>query len=88
MSISVKKNTVAIEADSLDIYLAVSLKDALFELFEKGKKKVSLDLAAVERISTPGIQVILSAKKTFNEFNILSLSEQLSSELKKMGVEF
>ncbi len=87
MSVTIKRNNVIVDVEDLDIYAAGSLKDALFGLFEKGKKKVSVDLAKVNKITTPAIQVLISAGKTFAEFNVTSVSEPLAVELKRLGVE-
>ena len=87
MSVTIKRNTVIVDVEDLDIYAAGSLKDALFDLLDKGKKKVSVDLAKVNRITTPAIQVLISAGKTFAEFNVSSVSESLAVELKRLGVE-
>jgi anti-anti-sigma regulatory factor len=87
MSVTIKRNTVIVEVEDLDIYAAGSLKDALFGLLDKGKRKVSVDLAKVNRITTPAIQVLISAGKTFAEFNVSSVSESLAVELKRLGVE-
>lgn len=86
MSITIKRNTVVVDVDELDIYAAESLKDALFGLFEKGKKKVTVDLASVSKITTPAIQVLISAGRTFTEFKVSSISEPLAVELKRLGV--
>ena len=87
MSVTIKRNTVVVDVEDLDIYVAGSLKDALFGLSDKGKKKVSVDLTGVNRITTPAIQVLISAGKTFAEFKVSSVSEQLAVELKRLGVE-
>lgn len=87
MSITIKRNVVVVDVEDLDIYAAESLKDALFGLFDKGKKKVSVDLAKVSRITTPAIQVLISAGKTFAEFKVSSVSEALALELKRLGVK-
>ena len=88
MSVTIKRNVVVVDVEDLDIYAAGSLKDALFGLLEKGKKKVSVDLARVNRITTPAIQVLISAGRTFTEFKVSSVSEPLAVELKRLGVEF
>lgn len=87
MSVTIKRNCVVVDVEDLDIYAAGSLKDALSTLFDKGKKKVSVDLAKVSRITTPAIQVLISAGKTFAEFNVTSINETLAVELKRLGVE-
>ena len=87
MSVTIKRNCVVVDVEDLDIYAAGSLKDALSALFDKGKKKVSVDLSKVSRITTPATQVLISAGKTFAEFNVTSISESLAVELKRLGVE-
>ena len=87
MSVTIKKNCVVVDVEDLDIYAAGSLKDALSSLFDKGKRKVSVDLAKVSRITTPAVQVLMSAGKTFADFNVVSINEQLAVEIKRLGVE-
>ena len=87
MSVTIKRNVVVVDVEDLDIYAAGSLKDALFGLFDKGKRKVSVDLAKVNRVTTPAIQVLISAGRTFAEFKVNSVSEPLAIELKRLGVE-
>ena len=88
MSVTIKRNIVIVDVEDLDIYATGSLKDALFGLFDKGKRKVSVDLAKVNRITTPAIQVLISAGRTFAEFKVSSVSKPLALELKRLGVEF
>lgn len=88
MSVTIKKNVVVVDVDDLDIYAAGSLKDALSTLQDKGKKKVCVDLSKVGRITTPAIQVLISAGKTFSGFSVTSISEPLAVELKRLGVAF
>ena len=88
MGIAIKRNRIEVDEDELDIYAATELSNALKELYDKGKKKVTLDLGKVERVSTPAIQVILSARKSFNEFHLESLQESVAHELKTLGIEF
>jgi len=87
MSVTIKRNIVIVDVEDLDIYAAGSLREALSGIFDKGKRKVSVDLAKVTRITTPAIQVLISAGKTFTEFNVTSISEPLAVELKRLGVE-
>jgi len=87
VGIIIKKNVLTVEGEDLDIYIADELKTALLDLYKKGKKKVSLDLVNVERITTPAAQVILSAKKTFSEVKIINAGGSISLDLKNIGVE-
>ena len=42
----------------------------------------------VERVTTPVIQVILSARKSFNSVKLESVSDAVGDDFKKMGVEY
>ncbi len=86
MGIEIKKNSVVIDEENLDIYTADSLKDVLLELAGKGKKKVVLDMKKVERLTTPALQVILSAKKTFDQVQVKSLNKAVVEDLERFGV--
>ena len=86
MGIAVKKNSVVIDEENLDIYTADKLKETLLELVGKGSRKVVLDMKKVERLTTPALQVILSAKKTFEEVQVKSLSKAVAEDLERFGV--
>lgn len=86
MGIAVKNNKVIVEEEDLDIYLADELKACLLEVIGKKKKKIVLDLGKVGRITTPAIQVILSAKKSTDNIEVKGLSVEIQSELKNLGV--
>ena len=86
MGIAVKKNSVVIDEENLDIYTADRLKETLLELAGKGKKKVVLDMKKVERVTTPALQVILSAKKTFEEVQVKYLNKVVAEDLERFGV--
>ena len=86
MGIAVKKNNVVIDEENLDIYTADRLKETLLELVGKGKTKVVLDMKKVERVTTPALQVILSAKKTFEEVQVKSLNKAVNEDLARFGV--
>lgn len=87
MGIVVKRNVLAVEEEDLDIYIAQELKNAFLDLHKKGKKKITLDLENVERITTPAVQVILSARKSFQELKIRNAGKALTLDLKNIGVE-
>ena len=87
MKITVEGNKVSVNEEELDIYSAVELKDRLLELFENGVREVVLDLGIVERISTPGLQVLLSAKRSFDRMEVEELQSCVGDELKMLGVE-
>ena len=86
MSITVKRNRAIINEDELDIYTAAEVRDTLVVFIEKGKKKVILDMTNVDRVSASGLQVILSAFKTFSDFRLESVQPQVREELSRLGV--
>ena len=89
MSISVNRNTITVNGPEFDIYDAIELKETLDKFVAKGKKSLNLNLFAVERISTPAIQVVLSAKETFSkcEIDTGDMKESVIDDLCLLGVE-
>lgn len=88
MDVKRSKNKVIVETDDLDIYVAEELKTKLDDVLKKDFDKATLDMAKVLRISTPALQVILSAKKSFNELSVTNLCEDVACDLKMVGVVF
>ena len=88
MDVKRSKNKVTVETDDLDIYVAEELKKKLDEVLKKSSDKATVNLAKVKRISTPALQVILSAGNSFDELNVTNLCEELASDLKMIGVTF
>ncbi len=86
MDVKRSKNKVTVETDDLDIYVAEELKAKLDEVLKKSSDKATLDLAKVSRISTPALQVILSARNSFGELNVTNLCEEVACDLKMLGV--
>ena len=86
MEIKKKGNTIIIGEEDLDIYMADPLKIEILDMFEKNKKNMSLDMSSVTRITTPVIQVILSSQKSFKSFKLKSVSDAVSDDLIKFGV--
>ena len=87
MGLVAKKNVLLVEESDLDIYIAGDLKKILIDMLDKGSKKVTIDMKQVERVTTPALQVILGARKSFAELKLKSLGDSLKEELKKMGIE-
>lgn len=85
-NIKVSRNCVTINEEDLDIYIALELKDILLALFEKDKKKITFNLSKVERLSTPGIEVIVSATKSFKEVNFKGLQPSVADVLERLEV--
>ena len=88
MDVKKSKNKVIVEVDDLDIYVAEELKGKLDEVLKKSSDKATIDLAKVTRISTPALQVILSAKNSFDELNVTNLCEEVIGDLKMIGITF
>lgn len=77
MSITVKRNRITLEEDCLDIHLSVELREVLINLSKRGKRNILLDISKVERISTPAIQVLLSAMNVFGKFRFDGLQPDI-----------
>lgn len=88
MDVKRSKNKVTVEVDDLDIYVAEELKGKLDDVLKKSSDKATIDLGKVTRISTPALQVILSAKNSFNELNVTKLSKDLVDDLNMVGITF
>ncbi|MCK5140459.1 MAG: STAS domain-containing protein [Thermodesulfovibrionia bacterium] len=87
MSLSVRANKVTFKADALDIYVSEELKIALEKIHSKKPEKIVFDMKKVERISTPVLQLFISAKKSFDEFTLINMSPQLEKDIVNMGVQ-
>lgn len=70
-------------AGDLTIFEAGEFKDSLVKLFTN-EGLVSLDLSAVARVDTAGIQVMLAAKKHERMF-VAGMSDDLQTKLKQLG---
>ncbi len=70
MNITVKGKKVTVKEEELDIYTAAEFKETLEALHNDGVKEVVLDLATVGSVSTPAVQVIAAAQKTFKKFSV------------------
>ncbi|MCK4739327.1 MAG: hypothetical protein KAT46_05205 [Deltaproteobacteria bacterium] len=89
MDIEVKKNKVSITTEDLNIYVAMDLKEVFDELNNKGEQEVSLDISKASSISTPLIQVILSAKKTFKNFTLnKNIASSVTDDTNSLGIKF
>lgn len=86
MDVKRSKDKITVEVDDLDIYVAEELKTKLDDVLKKSSDKATIDLAKVKRISTPALQVILSARKSFGELNVTNLCEEVAGDLKFIGV--
>ena len=82
------KDKVTVEVGDLDIYVAEELKGKLDDVLKKSSEKATINLAKVTRVSTPALQVILSARNSFDELKVSNLCEEVASDLKMVGIAF
>lgn len=87
MNILVKGKKVTIKEDELDIYTVAEFKETLKVLGDDGTKDVVLDLAAVESISTPAVQVIIAAQKTFKKLTVKNIQPGVKNCFRLIRVE-
>lgn len=87
MDIKKKGNTIILGETDLDIYLAEPLMAEILDMFNKKKKNIVLDMGKVERVTTPVIQIILSAQRSFNSFKLKAVSNSVGDDLVKFGVK-
>ena len=89
MSISVSENQVVVEGPDLDIYAAMELRNIFVSLLETGTTDVILNINKVSTLSTPAVQGIISASKSFDNFRIEKDSLQLSllEEFRSLGID-
>ena len=81
MNCEIKDTLIIIKQDSLDIYDAPVLKEKITTVAYGDKRTVVLDLRDVEDISTPAIQVLIAAKKSFEGLKILNIKESVVNNL-------
>ena len=87
MPLKRKGKGISVDEEDFNIYVADELCTMLRELCDTGEKELVLDLKKVERLSTPGLQVILSARKSFPDFSIKGISKALSDQVGCMDLE-
>ena len=87
MNITVKGKKVTVKEEELDIYTVAEFKDTLQALHDDGAKEVVLDLAAVESVSTPAVQVIAAAQKTFKKFSVKNIQGGVEDSFRHLGME-
>lgn len=89
MQIIVENNEIIINDSDLDIYAALELKGRLDAFLKEGLKKAVLDLSRVSSLSTPAVQVILSAADEFESLDIKKcpLNQTLIEDLRSIGIK-
>ncbi len=87
MEISVNENLVSVETDFLDIYAAELLAETICNVFEKNREKLVLNMERVEKVSTPALQVILSAAASFDDIAVENVQQELAKDIALMGLK-
>lgn len=87
MEISTNENLVTVETGFLDIYTAELLAEAISNIFETNQEKLVLNMKKVEKISTPALQVILSAVASYDKVAIENIHQELAKDIELMGVK-
>lgn len=57
----------------VDAATAPALKQAIDQLFDEGRYRIVLDLAGLEYISSPGLRVLIEARKRARDWKITDL---------------
>lgn len=78
MRCEVVGNKILILQDELDIYDASTLKEKILEVASSNDSSVIIDLQQVECLSTPIIQILMSAKKSLMDFKVLNINEAVN----------
>ena len=78
-------NKILILQDELDSYDAPLLKEKITTVANTNNNSVVVDLHHVESISTPVIQILMSAKKSLKDFNILNINDGIIRNLNLFG---
>lgn len=81
-----KKSTMTLRENDLDIYASIELKKTLMEKHAMGINQITLNFKNVERISTPALQVLISAKKTFEKIAYVSVNDDVKEEVLMLGL--
>ncbi|MFQ5901735.1 MAG: STAS domain-containing protein [Thermodesulfobacteriota bacterium] len=85
MEYTLAGDVIKIGQPEIDIYDAVSLKEVLEGCSDR--ECITIDMAIVEYLSTPAIQVVISALKTIKGLKIEGLSNSIKRDLFLLGVE-
>ncbi|MBI5193568.1 MAG: STAS domain-containing protein [Nitrospirae bacterium] len=85
MNCDVKKNLIIIKQDALDIYDATALKEKITSVSSTVTKSLVIDLGHLEDISTPAIQILISAKKSIEDLKFININESIVKNLILLG---
>ncbi len=73
MNCDTKENLIIIKQDSLDIYDATALKEKITAVSSTAQKKLVVDLGKLEDITTPAVQILISAKKSLEGIKFINI---------------
>lgn len=85
MKCDIKENLVIIKQDSLDIYDATALKEKIASVSSAAQKSLVVDLGNLEDITTPAMQVLISAKKSLEGIKFINIKESVVNNLILLG---
>lgn len=85
MKCDIKENLVIIKQDSLDIYDATALKEKIASVSSTAQKALVVDLGNLEDITTPAIQILISAKKSLDGIKFINIKESVVNNLILLG---
>lgn len=85
MKYEIIENKILVLQDELDIYDAPYLRENITSTAKTNNNSVVLDLHHVESISTPIIQILLSAGKTLSDFKVMNINDSVMRNLTIFG---
>lgn len=85
MNCDIKENLIIIKQDSLDIYDTTALKEKIVSVSSTAQKSLVVDLGSIEDITTPAIQVLISAKKSLEGIKFINIKESVVNNLILLG---
>ncbi len=86
MEYTFDKDILKINQDEIDIYDSTTFKEVLEGSVKR--KGITIDLSMVDDMSTPAIQIILSALKTMDALKVKGVRKDVKRELFLLGVSF
>ena len=86
MEYTLDKDILKINQDEIDSYDSTFFKEVLEKSVKR--KNITIDLSKVDDLSTPAIQIILSALKTMNGLKLKGVKKEVKRELFLLGVSF
>lgn len=85
MNCDIKDNLIIIKQDTLDIYDATALKEKIASVSSTANKSLVVDLGNLEDITTPAVQILISAKKYLKGIRFINIKESVVNNLILLG---